>query len=113
MVLHITWPDKRGAGRSPFTRGEEERSLRLTFHDATLENPPADEVLALEVLRDLANLPMVDALGTEQGVFPHIELGSVTSDPDCLPVFIRGHGHNSLSGIWYPQQALATAARLE
>src|SRR5689334_2425766 len=87
MVLTISWPDQRGKELpSPFLRGAGERRLRLTFHDSTLAAPPAGEAFALDVLRDLAHLPLVDAYGTEDGEFPHLVIATLPDELDMVAV---------------------------
>jgi len=64
MTERVTWPTPPGSQEllSPFLRGERERPLRITFHEATLAKLPTLEREALDAVRQLAHRPDFEAL---------------------------------------------------
>jgi hypothetical protein len=86
MIDRINWPQRLGKLPSPFLRGAQERPLGITFHTSALTALPQPEIEALEALTELSCLPEIQALQTEAGAFPHIEIGNFEATADHFPV---------------------------
>jgi hypothetical protein len=118
MVEKIYWPYKMNEPATPFTRvlpGEDkkQRPLRLTFHTESLSDLSATEQEALRALYELSNLPIVDALQTEPGQFPHIEIAPFDDNAAHLDVIVNFEdGGYHKSGIDNPSRLPRIAASI-
>src|SRR3954447_7626926 len=91
MIERIMWPEpQRGEPECPFLRGAGERSLRLTFHSATLTNLPRSEAAAFEALQDLAHHPLLDVVQTGPGEFPSLMFHPIYDHPYLVGVVENG-----------------------
>jgi hypothetical protein len=92
MIDRIRWAQS-GAGEapSPFAKGERERPIRITFHDSTLVQLPAEEE-PLEALHQLSVLPEVQAVETGRGSHPRLTIGAFDSDSEDVPLSIECDG---------------------
>ena len=93
MIERIVWPHPPGRQDlpSPFLRGEHERPLRITFHEATLAELPTIEREALDAVRQLAHRPGIEALTMPAAQFLLVSPG----DGDSIRAvgdFEDGHG---------------------
>jgi hypothetical protein len=89
MIERIEWDKlthKPNELRCPFMRGKAERQLRITFHSQSLTSVSEEEKAAIELLRELANLPQLEAFETSPGDFPHIVVGEPNPKDDFIPV---------------------------
>lgn len=93
MDPHIEWPHSQGRHTlSPFSSAEDPRPLRITFHDSSFASAPPDEVNALALLHKLSSLPDVDALETEPGDLPRLELKFSEATQQTIPINITAPG---------------------
>jgi hypothetical protein len=97
---------------NPFCRGAQERSLRVTLHSSSFAGASASEVEALDAVSQLAHLPEIEALLTQPGEFPCLEIGVPTDDRFYIPVTVRKDDMTIESGVKFPDQWLAVAADL-
>jgi hypothetical protein len=115
MIDPIVWPKVipyRGEFPSPFIRGDRERPLRLTFHTSSFTDLSPEETEALETLLQLANHSEIEAVQTEAGPSPYLEIGNSANDNDYTPITVRNEDGISEWGIPYPDQWLHFAAHL-
>jgi hypothetical protein len=118
MVEQIHWPSRTNEPANPFVRvlpGEDkkERPLRITFHTESLTNLSATEQEALQALYELSNLPMIDALQTKPGQFPHIEIDPFDDNAAHLDVIVNFEdGGYHKSGIDNPSRLPRIAASI-
>lgn len=117
MIERINWPEphllRNGQLPSPFLRGRQERSLRITFHISALATLPQTEAEALAALRELAHLPEIEALQTELGDFPCIEIGDLGDDADHVPINVTYENGSTMStAISPPRQFRRIAVKL-
>ena len=82
MIPCLNAPQPALSWSSPFSRGQDERPIKLTFHDSTLVGLPDEELAALEALHELCHLPKVDPMHTENGPFPRINISDSTENYD-------------------------------
>lgn len=116
MIERIEW-DKLTARpnelRCPFMRGKGERPLRITFHSQSLTNLSEGEKAAVELLRELANLPELEVFETSPGHFPHIVVGEPNPKDDFIPVELMYKGTVLMSTlVWNKRQWPIIAAQL-
>jgi hypothetical protein len=107
MIERIEWSGRTHLGElpSPFMRGKGERPLRITLHSDSLAQLPGEEMAAVAVLREFGHLPEIQALETEPGDFPHIEVGTLDPEADIIPVRIVSGGElHMLTSIPFPRQ---------
>lgn len=81
MIPQIEWPDPQQMGdyRSAFQSGQNQRPLRLTLHNESLEDMSHESQEALSVIIELASLPHIELYETRESTFPGIR---VHGDPD-------------------------------
>jgi hypothetical protein len=82
-------------GFSPFSKNKI-RTLKLTFHDEGLKELTGDELDAYHVLRELCNLPQIEAFQFTLGKFPYIELLDRGNDT----ISIHTHYEDGLGMRW-------------
>jgi hypothetical protein len=115
MIERMNWPESRNSELpSPFLRGRKERPLRITFHASGLVALPETETEALDALTELSYLPEVQALQTETGTFPRVEIGDFDIKADHTPVKVTYEdGSTVRTGIFFsPKQLAEIAAEL-
>jgi hypothetical protein len=111
MIARIIWPGNPLNGPvSPFSLGNQERGLRITFHWSNLVNLSTEDRLSLEVLLQLANHPHIKPLGTEQGPFSYLNIGQFVPNSEYIPVSVNYTDSTRHTGVWFPDQALQMAA---
>lgn len=114
MIPRIVWAQQDiGQAVSPFLRGKTERPLKVTFHTSSFSGASVEEREAIEVLRQLSNLPEIEAIDTEPGVLPCLKIGTFENS-DHIPVMVTSQNGNmlKLSGILFPNQWSQIAAQL-
>ena len=75
MVQSISWPDPRmNEFRTPFQRGEKERTLRVTLHIESFEGVTGVNKLAYSTIRELGNQAEIETYSTQKDVFPWIQI---------------------------------------
>ena len=113
MIPRIDWGQfhRREEFVSPFTRGSDERPLRLTLHCEHLEELEGKELAAMGVLLDLGHLPEIEIVQTQPGDFPHIEVRTGELAEGVIPVDILQNGQSRLrAGVSLPNDWPLTAA---
>jgi len=116
MIERIEW-DKLTSNlnelHSPFTRGEGERPLRITFHSQSFTNLSEEDKAAIELLRELAKLKELEAFETSPGDFPHIVLSEPDPKDDFIPVKLMRRDTLLMSTlVWNKRQWPIIAERL-
>lgn len=113
MIEPIVWNRRGRQTPSAFLKGQTERPLRVTFHTATFQNLSDDENKALELLLELVLVPELEALQTEPGILPHMDLGDFQSDTDYVHVKVIYRGKpRRRTQVFYPKQYYDMAVRL-
>jgi len=113
MIPHIIWARSNfDEPPSPFLRGKTERPLKITFHTSSFANATAEEVEAIEALRQLSNLPEIEALDTALGTLPHLEVDSFKNGDTHIPIKVTSQNSTIHSAIPFPNQWPQIAARL-
>lgn len=82
MIPCLNAPQPALSWTSPFSRGQDERPIKLTFHYSTLVGLPDEELAALEALYELCHLPEVDQMHTEDGPLPSINISDSIANYD-------------------------------
>jgi len=94
-------------------RGKGERPLRITFHSQSLTNLSEEGKAAIELLRELGNLPELEVFETSPGDFPHIVVGEPGPKDDFIPVRLMHRDTLLMSTlVWNKRQWPIIAARL-
>lgn len=103
-----------GSEESPsaFCRGAHERPLRITFHTSSFIGSSGADAEALEALRQLAHLPDIEALETESGIFPHLEIGTSDDSDFYIPVLLKKEDVTIEAGLTSPDHWKQIAAQL-
>jgi hypothetical protein len=113
MIPHIVWARSDfGEPPSPFLHGKTERPLKITFHTSSFASATAEEAEAIEALRQLSNLPEIEALDTAPGTLPHLEIDSFENGDTLIPIKVTSQNRTIRSGIPFPNQWPQIAARL-
>lgn len=112
MIPRIVWV-QQGSGQavSPFLRGKTERPLKITFHTSSFAGASMEEREAIEVLRQLSNLPEIEAIDTESGSLPHLKIGAFENGDD-IPVTVTSQNGEVRSWISWLNRLPQIAAQL-
>lgn len=114
MIETIQWKLGHNELPSPFMRGKDERPLRITLHSESLDDVSEDEKEAVELLRELGNLPELEVFDTGAGDSPQIVIGACPRD-DVIPVQLVHRGVTKVhTGIWHrPEWSVAATDLLD
>lgn len=100
MIPQVIWARQVvGVPESPFLPGPAQRPIRITFHDESYADAPAEQVKAVALLRELAWLPEVDAMDTAHGSPAWLQLEYDKVKGRFLPVVVtsrESHRHTAL-----------------
>jgi len=97
MIPKFEWPHSGFDLRSPFDRGKNERSIKLTFDSRSLQNIHGAEADALAILFELSHLDIVSALVFHGNEFPRITFGEKDGLVDYSSIIIIGPDKEVLS----------------
>lgn len=110
MIPYIKWPDRWfDEPYSPFLRGKVERLLRITFHSSSFAGSPEEEAQAIDLLRELSTLPEIEAIDTQAGPLPHLEIGEHDSKATSIPLTVISKDQRSDYSIEYYEELLYLA----
>jgi hypothetical protein len=77
LIERLIWPQPiRDNTPRPFHRGNSERPLRITIHSSSFIGASSEDIEAINVLRDLSKFPEIQAVDTEAGALPHLQIGT-------------------------------------
>lgn len=94
MIPSINWPISRlDEARSPFLRSQAERPIRITNDTASFSGASQEELEAIDLLRELSNLPEVEVLETLPGHAQYYEVGLCQQDSISIPITLRTTDH--------------------
>jgi len=85
---------------SPFIRGKTERPLRITFHTSSFTDASPEDLYAIEILRQFCSFHEIEALDTEAGSLPYLEIGTFNPAGNHIPVTVSNR--NAICGIIGP-----------
>lgn len=112
MIEHIKWPQNPDEPLSPFLAIEGQRPIRITFHTSALADLSLEEQEALKALQDLSRLPEIDALQTEIGDFPQLQVGAFDEKANSIEVSVKHDRYENKSSINNAHQLRNIAAKL-
>ena len=100
MIQQIAWGQRDSREvRSPFARGKSARPIRVIFHSSSFARADNDHGRAIELLRELTKLTAVEAIDTEPGVLPYLEIERCGPN-GSIPFFVKdGKATKIESGI--------------
>jgi hypothetical protein len=73
MIDQLAWHGRVTPEDNPFLRGQQ-RAFTITFHQSSFHNLSVEDATALDLLYELSSLPDIEAIGTQPGRLPHIEI---------------------------------------
>ena len=89
MIQQIRWGQRDSRElRSPFARGKSTRPIRVIFHSSSFDRSDNDHRRAIELLRELTKLTAVEAIDTEPGVLPYLEIERY-GPSGSIPFFVK------------------------
>ena len=101
MIQQIKWGRRNSTEPvSPFTRGKADRPIRILLHSSSFAGADNDQLKAAELLRELTKLTVVEAIDTEPGALPYLEIENVNPDKSSIPIIVKdGKNWKIKSGI--------------
>lgn len=113
MIERINWAGSGlGNKNCPFSCGNVDRPLRITFHTSSFEGAPLEEEEAIRALRELSNLPEIEALDTEEGTLPYIKIEAIQDSENGIPLTVHSDRGLTYSYIPHLQQLRRSASAL-
>ena len=115
MIQQIKWGAFRsGEPTSPFSRSSTERPIRITFYSSSFTMAAEAELQAVDLLRELARLPGIEAIDTQPGSLPYLEIGDHSPGASTIPItVIHGRNRKTRSAIQAPEALFKASGPLE
>lgn len=112
MIPRVHWRNRLSEATSPFLKGKNERPIRIIFHSSSFTAATQQERQVIDLLRELTNLPEINALDTEPGSLPHLQIGTYEEGASTIPITVIDGEPRRWSVILAPSQWLEYASRL-
>lgn len=113
MIPFMKWPDhRRDEPFSPFLRGKGERAIKITFHSSSFIGATAEETEAIDLLREFSFLSEVEAIDTQTGQLPYLEIGEYDGKAALIPITVTDKDQQSRDDLEFYDDLLSISARI-
>jgi hypothetical protein len=93
LIEQVKWPQSTmGEALSPFLRGNRERPLRITLHSSSFSRASDEDTEAISAIRDLSTVSEIQAVDTEPGRLPRLQIGTFIPENQEIPITVTGRG---------------------
>jgi len=97
---------------SAFLRGNSERPLRVTLHSSSFSSASDEDSEAINALHDLSRFSEIQAVDTEAGKLPHLQIGTFKAESQEIPFIVTNRGQETELKITQAQYWAELAAQL-
>jgi len=93
-MRQINWPEPRSNEPvSPFSHGIPNRPIRIAFHTSSFHQGTEEEQRAIQVLRELARPPDIEAIDTAPGSLALLEIRQQTPGATTIPITVTNRSN--------------------
>lgn len=112
MIPRVHWPQTRPSNSASPFHSAAQRPINITFHSSSFSQASPKEIHAVELLRELAHRPSIDAMDTEASAMPRLKIGEYRREATSVDVTVIASDQTTVSYVDHLDTLMDTATRL-